>query len=148
MQGPFPSTVMMRIPLADAAPVIDSLAILVLSIVGMLGTILLLPSHYHPSWRKIGGALLGAAALIFAALVLRHQAIVHQTSIHTVYFWVFAAISLGGDTDTLAAMAGALSGAWLGVSKIPRHLIERLEDGEKGRGYLEGLATGLCGRAV
>ena len=61
---------------------------------------------------------------------------------------VSAAISLGGDTDTLAAMAGALSGAWLGVSKIPRHLIERLEDGEKGRGYLEGLATGLCGRAV
>ena len=58
---------------------------------------------------------------------------------------VSAAISLGGDTDTLAAMAGALSGAWLGVSKIPRHLIERLEDGEKGRGYLEGLATGLCG---
>jgi NADH-quinone oxidoreductase subunit J len=96
MQGLFPPTVVPAIPLADAAPVIDSLAVLVLCIVGMLGTVLLLPSHYHPNWRKIGGAVLGAAGLIFAALVLRHEALVHQTSIHTVYFWVFAAISLFG----------------------------------------------------
>ena len=45
MQGLFPS-LMPAIPLADAAPVVNSLALLVLSIVGMLGTILLLPSHY------------------------------------------------------------------------------------------------------
>jgi len=96
MQGLFPTPVVPAIPLADAAPVIDSLAILVLCIAGMLGTILLLPSHYHPSWRKIGGAVLMGVGLVFLALVLRHAAIVHQTDIHTAYFWIFAAISLFG----------------------------------------------------
>lgn len=31
------------------------------------------------------------------------------------------AISLGGDTDTIAAMTGALSGAYLGIGAIPAH---------------------------
>jgi poly(ADP-ribose) glycohydrolase ARH3 len=53
------------------------------------------------------------------------------------------AINLGGDTDTIAAMAGAMSGAHLGVSAIPRQLIERLEDGPKGRAYIESLAVRL-----
>jgi poly(ADP-ribose) glycohydrolase ARH3 len=56
---------------------------------------------------------------------------------------ISAAISLGGDTDTLAAMAGALSGAWLGASAIPRHLVDRLENGAKGRDYLASLAMSL-----
>ncbi|MEI6558410.1 MAG: ADP-ribosylglycohydrolase family protein [Rhodospirillaceae bacterium] len=38
------------------------------------------------------------------------------------------AISGGGDTDTTAAMAGAISGAYLGLDAIPRPLAERLED--------------------
>jgi ADP-ribosylglycohydrolase len=29
------------------------------------------------------------------------------------------AISLGGDTDTIGAMAGAISGAYLGIEAIP-----------------------------
>jgi poly(ADP-ribose) glycohydrolase ARH3 len=53
------------------------------------------------------------------------------------------AIGLGGDTDTLAAMTGALSGARLGIDSIPRHLLEILEDGPKGRHYLEDLSYGL-----
>lgn len=35
---------------------------------------------------------------------------------------------MGGDTDTLAAMAGALSGARLGAAAIPKPWLERLED--------------------
>ena len=38
------------------------------------------------------------------------------------------AISGGGDTDTTAAMTGAISGAYLGLEAIPRPLAERLED--------------------
>ncbi len=38
------------------------------------------------------------------------------------------AISLGGDTDTIAAMAGALSGAYLGRQAIPETLLQRLEN--------------------
>src|SRR5262249_21188833 len=55
-------------------------------------------------------------------------------------------IFLGGDTDPLAAMAGALSGAFLGGRGIPPRLLELLEDGPKGRRYLAELADGLCAR--
>lgn len=53
------------------------------------------------------------------------------------------AIGLGGDVDTLAAMAGALSGARLGIDAIPLHLLNKLEDGPKGRKYLDTLSQRL-----
>ena len=53
------------------------------------------------------------------------------------------AIGQGNDTDTLAAMAGALCGARLGVERLPVHLIEKLEDDRKGHRYLEELAGKL-----
>jgi poly(ADP-ribose) glycohydrolase ARH3 len=40
-------------------------------------------------------------------------------------------ISLGGDTDTICAMAGALSGTKLGIEGIPAELVQRLEDKDK-----------------
>jgi len=57
-------------------------------------------------------------------------------------------ILLGGDTDTIACMAGALSGAHLGVNAIPAHLLAMLEDHEgfKGRSYLDELARKLFQR--
>jgi poly(ADP-ribose) glycohydrolase ARH3 len=59
---------------------------------------------------------------------------------------VARAIGLGNDTDTLAAMAGALSGAHLGIAGIPPHLLARLEDQDKGRSYLHDLAGRLHAR--
>ena len=53
------------------------------------------------------------------------------------------AIGLGNDTDTLAAMAGALAGAQLGVAAVPAALIDHLEDGRRGRRYLQALAGRL-----
>lgn len=53
------------------------------------------------------------------------------------------AIGLGGDVDTLAAMTGALSGARLGIDAIPSHLLDKLEHGPMGRGYLESLSQRL-----
>jgi len=53
------------------------------------------------------------------------------------------AILLGGDTDTIAAMAGAVSGAYLGRSAIPTHLLEKLENRYQGRDYIEQLAKQL-----
>jgi poly(ADP-ribose) glycohydrolase ARH3 len=52
-------------------------------------------------------------------------------------------ILLGGDTDTLAAMAGALAGAYLGTPGIPSRLVELLESSPKGRAYLIELADRL-----
>jgi len=52
-------------------------------------------------------------------------------------------IFLGGDTDTLAAMAGALSGAYIGASRLPSRLVGLLESSPKGRAYLKQLAGQL-----
>ena len=52
-------------------------------------------------------------------------------------------IFLGGDTDTLAAMAGSLSGAYLGASRLPRRLVGLLESSTKGGAYLKGLSDQL-----
>jgi poly(ADP-ribose) glycohydrolase ARH3 len=53
------------------------------------------------------------------------------------------AILLGGDTDTIAAMAGAISGAYLGEQSIPRYLMDHLEDGQHGKTYIRDLAIQL-----
>ncbi len=45
-------------------------------------------------------------------------------------YWetICTAIAVGGDVDTTAAMAGAISGAYLGFDAIPSHLSNRLTD--------------------
>ncbi len=53
------------------------------------------------------------------------------------------AIGLGGDTDTLGAMTGALSGTHLGVAGLPGNLVNQLENGERGRDAIIALAVRL-----
>jgi len=55
------------------------------------------------------------------------------------------AISLGGDTDTIAAMAGAISGAYLGIEAIPGDWQRRLENGDYIRALGEDLWQLKCG---
>lgn len=52
---------------------------------------------------------------------------------------ILFAVSLGGDTDTIAAMSGAISGAYLGVGSIPEKWRAKLEN----RLYIEELAEKL-----
>jgi poly(ADP-ribose) glycohydrolase ARH3 len=52
-------------------------------------------------------------------------------------------ILLGGDTDTLAAMTGALSGAYLGLEGIPKRLLNLLERSPMGHDHLMQLADRL-----
>ncbi len=54
------------------------------------------------------------------------------------------ALGLGGDVDTVAAMAGALAGTHLGLAGVPPHLLARLEDGPWGRSDLAALAGRLA----
>ena len=56
---------------------------------------------------------------------------------------ILYAISLGGDTDTIAAMTGAINGAFYGAEGIPGSWKNELEEGEKGRSYIEKLAREL-----
>lgn len=58
------------------------------------------------------------------------------------------AIGLGGDTDTIGAMTGALSGAHLGMAALPPSLVEGLENGEMGREAISSLAIELCRSAA
>jgi poly(ADP-ribose) glycohydrolase ARH3 len=57
------------------------------------------------------------------------------------------AILLGGDTDTIAAMTGAISGAYLGIDAIPTATLAKLENHGKGRDYLFTLADRLFERS-
>jgi poly(ADP-ribose) glycohydrolase ARH3 len=52
---------------------------------------------------------------------------------------VLGAVSLGGDADTIGAMTGAISGAYLGAGAIPARWRAKLEN----RGYIEELAEQL-----
>ncbi len=52
---------------------------------------------------------------------------------------VLFAVRLGGDTDTIAAMTGAISGAYLGAEGIPRQWYSKLEN----KAYIEELANKL-----
>ena len=57
------------------------------------------------------------------------------------------AIGLGDDTDTVAAMAGALVGAFAGRGAIPAGLLAKFEDGPaKGKAHIAELAAKLFER--
>jgi poly(ADP-ribose) glycohydrolase ARH3 len=68
-----------------------------------------------------------------------YAALAHAQFEETVVF----AVRLGGDTDTVAAMAGAIAGARTGASSIPDRWLDALEDGERGRSYVQTLADRL-----
>ena len=57
---------------------------------------------------------------------------------------IIYSISLGGDTDTIASMAGAISGAYLGIEEIPSEWQGKLEN----RDHLLDLADRLWHVAI
>ena len=65
-------------------------------------------------------------------------------------YWetICTAIAVGGDTDTMAAIAGGISGARLGLEALPPNLVQRLNDrGEWGSEALVELAHS-CARLI
>ena len=54
-----------------------------------------------------------------------------------------AAISLGGDTDTIAGMVGAIVGAHVGEKGLPVEWIEQLENGPRGCSFARSLSDRL-----
>ena len=93
------------------------------------------PGHRHP-WR-------GISAYVIPSVVWSLYAFLRSPD----DWWetVCTAIGVGGDTDTMAAMAGAVAGARVGVSALPAPLVARLTD----RGEWDGPALiGLARRCV
>lgn len=81
----------------------------------------------------------GISAFVTPSVVWSLYAFLHTPD----DYWatVCTAIGVGGDTDTMAAIAGAISGARLGPAALPAGLVERLDDrGGWGRDALIGLA--------
>jgi poly(ADP-ribose) glycohydrolase ARH3 len=90
------------------------------------------PGEVHARLGSSSDAREAVCAAIYAALA-------QPTFEQAVRF----AVRLGGDTDTVAAMTGAISGAVHGKSSIPADWLQALEDGDRGRTYVEQLATRL-----
>lgn len=59
---------------------------------------------------------------------------------------VAEAISLGGDTDTVGAIVGALSGATQGASTLPRELLDRLCEWPRNVAWMGALADRVAAR--
>jgi ADP-ribosylglycohydrolase len=96
------------------------------------------PAHMH-RWE-------GISAFVVPSVVWSLYAFVRSPD----DYWetICVAIGVGGDTDTMAAMAGAMSGARLGPGTLPPRLIAQLTDqGEWGAPDLERLAA-ECAAAV
>jgi NADH-quinone oxidoreductase subunit J len=90
--------------LAQAAPLstpLEPAGILVLCVIGGIGTMLLLPSRRGISVRRVGGVLLGLAGAILAALLIRWAAgsagdagAAGVVGLSGIYFWLFSGIAL------------------------------------------------------
>jgi ADP-ribosylglycohydrolase len=101
-----------------------------------IGTLLAQPvnrAELHSRLRTSSDAAESVCAAIYSAVA-------HPTFHAAVTF----AVGLGGDTDTVAAMSGAISGASMGANSIPRRWLDALEDGNRGRTHVEHLATRLA----
>jgi poly(ADP-ribose) glycohydrolase ARH3 len=61
---------------------------------------------------------------------------------------VGSAIDLGGETDSIGAMAGAIAGARHGAAAIPARWKSALERGPKGPAYIEEIAARLYERTL
>lgn len=83
--------------------------------------------------RRLGRSVAVQESMPFALYAfLRHPKSFHDC--------LLCAITHGGDRDTLGAMAGALSGTYLGVEGIPQAWQRKLENRE----YIESLAVRLA----
>mgnify|MGYP005630127449 CR=1 FL=1 len=75
------------------------------------------------------------------AYTLGNDAAAHRSTVTAVYIYVKArgdlektityAISIGGDTDSIASMATSLTGAYIGYKNIPQYLVDKVEDIDK-----------------
>jgi poly(ADP-ribose) glycohydrolase ARH3 len=87
----------------------------------------------HESAREIGNgadALEAVPAAIYS--VMRNPSSLADA--------VLFAVSMGGDTDTIGAMAGAVSGALHGAQGIPAEWLSHLENENEGRDFITALA--------
>jgi ADP-ribosylglycohydrolase len=96
------------------------------------------PSHID-SWQ-------GISAFVTPSVLWSLYAFLHSPN----DYWetICTAIWVGGDTDTMAAMAGAISGARLGHISLPASLLSRLTDQEEWAAQDLARLSRACGALV
>jgi ADP-ribosylglycohydrolase len=99
---------------------------------GELLTTTVEPGEIHARLGSSSDARESVCAAIYTALA-------HPAFDQAVRF----AVRIGGDTDTIAAMTGAIAGARHGAEAIPAPWLAALEDGDRGRTHVEQLARRL-----
>lgn len=93
----------------------------------------------QPQPEEIAERLGNAAVADESVPAAIYSAVAHDNFESAVRF----AVRCGGDTDTIAAVAGAIAGAAHGIEAIPERWVEALEDGARGRSYVLTLADRL-----
>jgi poly(ADP-ribose) glycohydrolase ARH3 len=93
-------------------------------------------SHPNGSLVKIIEALTARYGLSLRAIESVPAAIGAFVLTHSFREAVILAVNLGGDTDTIGAMAGAIAGAYYGHDQIPQEWLNPLENEAKGRDYV------------
>lgn len=91
----------------------------------------------EPAAREIGSSGFALHAVPFALFCfLRHRG--------SPLAAIRCAVEAGGDTDTIAAIVGAWSGALHGERGLPTELVSRIQDGPFGPSHLRGLASAVA----
>ncbi len=91
----------------------------------------------EPASREIGTSGFAVHAVPFALFCfLRHRGDPMAS--------IRCAVEAGGDTDTIAAIAGSWCGALRGERGLPAGLLDRIQDGPFGPSHLRGLAHALA----
>ncbi len=80
----------------------------------------------EPAARRLGVVEMGVSPFVVPSVLWSLYAFLRNPD----DYWnaVVTAIAVGGDTDTMAAMTGAIAGARLGTASLPDRLLDRLTD--------------------
>lgn len=86
---------------------------------------------------------LGTGVYVGQSVPTALWAVLASSSVPGAELPIVRAANLGGDADTIGAMAGAIAGAYWGASTLPDRWLAKLENGERGRDYAVNLADEL-----
>ena len=68
----------------------------------------------------------GISPFVVSSVLWSLYAFLHSPDDYYASIWT--SIAVGGDVDSTAAMTGAISGAYVGASALPQHLLDQLHD--------------------
>jgi ADP-ribosyl-[dinitrogen reductase] hydrolase len=90
------------------------------------------PRAVAGSWGSSGYVVESVSLALFAAQTIGHQ---------TFEAVIRGTVEAGGDTDTVASIAGQIAGTWIGEAGLPGHLLTRIREIEELKRVTERFAN-------